>query len=185
MRIFVRTKCSKHKLAKISRDGCNTMGAIQNKAVAKFVNMAGHDMAGRTYEPIGPKLIEVVPWQFSNDISVQNPHGHAQAYLDWAEYCGLPTFCMPNVNKNCHFRHEKEAGRMLAEVANLLEYLTVTRDGCDDLVHPNKITKLGNADSRIWLSLHGKYSSKHLQEAQAQIAAMNMQQSLFTVQHFA
>ena len=86
---------------------------------------------------------------------------------------------MPNVNKNRHFRHEKEAGRVLAEVDNLLEYLTVTRDGRDDLVHPNKITKLGNADSRIWLSLHGKYSSKHLQEAQAQIAAMNMQQSLF------
>ena len=70
--------CVKHKM-------CNAMGAIQNKAVAKFVNMAGHDMAGRTYEAIGPKLIEVVSWQFSNDISVQNPHGHAQAYLDWAE----------------------------------------------------------------------------------------------------
>ena len=179
MRIFVRTKCSKYKLAKISRDGCNAMGEIQDKTVAKFVNTAGHDMAGRTYKAIGPKLIEVVSWQFSCNISVQNPHGHAQAYLDWAEYHGLPAFCMPNVNKNRHFRHEREAGKVLGEIDHLIEYLTMTRDGRDDLVHPNKITKLGNADSRIWLALHPSHKIKHIEEARAQICAMNMEHSLF------
>jgi len=179
LRVFVRTKCSKRKLAKLSRDGCNAMGELQDKAVAKYVNMAGHDMAGRMYDAIGPKLVEVISWQFSTDISVQNPHGHAQDYVDWAEYCGLPAFGMPNVNKNRHFRHEKEAGRVLLEIDNLLEYLKAVRDGRDDLVHPNKVTKLGNADSRVWLSLHPKYAEKHLSEAQAQICAMNMFQSLF------
>ena len=30
-KVFVRTKCSKHKLAKLSRDACNAMSAIQHK----------------------------------------------------------------------------------------------------------------------------------------------------------
>ena len=179
LRMFVKTKCSKHKLALISRYGCNAMGDIQDKEVAKFVNMAGHDKSGRTYEAMGPKLVEVVSWQFSSDVSVSNPHGHSNDYSVWADYHGHPEFYMPNTNKNRHFRHEKNACQVLEYKSTMMDFMTDLRDGRDDLVHPNKVTKLGNADSRIYLSLHPKYKSKHKDEPEAQVCAMNMMDSLF------
>ena len=47
MRMFTRTKCSKHKLAKLSRDACNAMVKLQDPAIAAFTNMVGK--TGRTY----------------------------------------------------------------------------------------------------------------------------------------
>ena len=78
MRMFSRNKCSKHKLAKVSRDACTAMGKMQDLGAAKFSNMV--PKGGRTYESLGYKLTEVVAWQFSCDISVANPHGHAQDF---------------------------------------------------------------------------------------------------------
>ena len=71
MRMFSRTKCSKHKLAKISRDACTAMGKMQDTTAAVFSNMV--PKGGRTYESLGYKLTEVVAWQFSCNSS--------QAYL--------------------------------------------------------------------------------------------------------
>ena len=80
-RIFVRTKCSKHKLAKLSRDACNAMSQPQDAGAARHCNMA--IKPGRTYESMGYKSTEVAAWQLSTDISVSDPHGHSQHFSDW------------------------------------------------------------------------------------------------------
>ena len=177
MRMFIRTKCSKHKLAKLSRDACNAMVALQDPAIAAFTNMVGK--TGRTYESLGYKLVEVVSWQFSCDISVANPHGHSQDFTDWQHMMEQDPLAIPNTNKNRHYRHEKNARKVLIQANNILQYLGDVRDGRDEKEHPNKETKLGNADSRIWKALHPQYTHKHKLEAYAQMAAMDMLHALF------
>ena len=61
LRPFARTKCSKHKLAKLSRDACNAMTELQDAGIAAFTNMVGE--CGRTYESLGYTLTEVAAWQ--------------------------------------------------------------------------------------------------------------------------
>ena len=177
LRFFARTKCSKHKLAKLSRDACNAMTELQDAGIAAFTNMVGK--CGRTYESLGYKLTEVAAWQFSCDMSVANPHGHAQDFQDWQDMMEQASMAMPNVNKNRHYRHEKNARKVLLHALHMLGYLSDVRDGRDAKEHPNKETKLGNADSRIWKALHTQYVSKHKMEPYAQLAAMDMLHSLF------
>ena len=177
-RVFVRTKCSKHKLAKLSRDACNAMSALQDEGAAKHCNM--EMKSGRTYESMGYKITEVAAWQLSTDISVANPHGHAQHFVDWQAYHDMtPLMSMPNVNKNRHYRHEKNARRLLRNRPKIMRFLTEIRDGRDDIQHPNKVTKLGNADSRLWMALHPDQAAHHKFEAEAQLCAMDMTDSLF------
>ena len=96
---FVRTKCSKHKLANLSKRACDAMSALQKSSAAKHCNM--EMKPGRTYESMGYKIVEVAAWQFSNDISVANPHGHAQEFADWEDYHDMkPKMAIPNVTKN-------------------------------------------------------------------------------------
>ena len=136
--------------------------------------------AGRTYESIGYKVTEVVAWQFSNDISVSNPHGHAQEFADWEDYHDLsPHMAYPNVNKNRHYRHEHNARKVLVYTMRMMRYLDETREGRDDLQHPNKITKLGNANSRLYMALHSDQREHPLMEAQSQLVAMDMLDSLY------
>ena len=177
MRMFSRNKCSKHKLAKLSRDACTAMGKLQDTGAAKFSNMV--PKGGRTYESLGYKLTEVVAWQFSCDISVANPHGHAQDFQDWQDMMEQTPMAIFNINKNRHYRHEKGARKVLLHVDEVLEYLADVRDGRDEKEHPNKFTKLGNADSRIWTALHMQFKEKHHMEAYAQLCAMDMLDCLF------
>ena len=177
-RIFVRTKCSKHKLAKLSRDACNAMSTLQDRDAAKYCNM--EMKPGRTYESMGYKSVEVAAWQFSTDISVANPHGHSQHFVDWQAYHDMePLMSMPNVNKNRHYRHEKNARKLLIHKNRWLQFLSEIRDGRDDIQHPNKLTKLGNADSRLWTAFHSDHKLHHKQEAEAQLCAMDMLDSHF------
>ena len=176
-KVFVRTKCSKHKLAKLSKDACNAMGKMQIRAAAKHANM---EMKKRTYESLGYKVTEVTAWQFSNDISVGNPHGHAQAFADCEDCHDFhPRMAYPNVNKNRHYRHEKNARKVLLYCSRMMAYLTEVRDRRDDLQHPNKVTKLGNAVSRLWMALHPDQSNHHMNETHSQLVAMDMLDSLF------
>jgi hypothetical protein len=115
----------------------------------------------------------------SADISVLNPHGHSQEYIDWAILWDLEALAMPNVIKNRHYRHEKNARRVLLHADNILRFLSDLRDGRDDLVHPNKVTKLGNADSHIWLALDPNNVAMHQNEVYAQLCAMDMMDCLF------
>jgi hypothetical protein len=177
VRIFSRNKCSKHKLAKISRDACTAMGKLQDPTAAKFSNMV--PKGGRTYESLGYRLTEVVAWQFSCDISVANPHGHAQDFHDWQDMMQQEPMAIFNINKNRHYRHEKGARKALLHVSHVLQYLADVRDGRDEKEHPNKFTKLGNADSRIWTALHLQCIDKHQMEAYAQLCAMDMLDCLF------
>jgi hypothetical protein len=177
MRMFCQTKCSKHKLAKVSRDAAQAMADLQEPACAKYVNMVGK--AGRTYECMGYKLTEVVAWQFSTDISVANPHGHAQDFVDWQEIMDQPPMAIFNINKNRHYRHERGARKVLLSGDHVLMYLSDVRDGRDEKEHPNKLTKLGNADSRIWTALHPDHAKGHRYEAYAQLLAMDMLDALF------
>ena len=177
MRMFTRTKCSKHKLAKLSRDACNAMVKLQDPAIAAFTNMVGK--TGRTYESLGYKLVEVVSWQFSCDMSVANPHGHSQDFQDWQDMLEQESLAIPNTNKNRHYRHERNARKLLEHFDNILMYLADVRDGRDEKEHPNKETKIGNADSRIWKALHFQFITTHKLEAYAQLVAMDMLQSLF------
>ena len=177
MRMFSRNKCSKHKLAKVSRDACTAMGKMQDLGAAKFSNMV--PKGGRTYESLGYKLTEVVAWQFSCDISVANPHGHAQDFQDWQDMMQQTPMAIFNINKNRHYRHEKGARKVLLHVDEILQYLADVRDGRDEKEHPNKFTKLGNADSRVWTALHKQFKDKHQMEAYAQLCAMDMLDCLF------
>jgi hypothetical protein len=157
---------------------CNECHSAQNQSAAKHANM--EMKADRTYESIGCKVTEVVAWQFSNDISVSNPHGHAQEFADCEDYHDpSPHMAYPNVNKNRHYRHEHNARKVLVYTMRMMRYLDETREGCDDLQHPNKITKLGNADSRMYMALHLDQREHHLMEAQSQLVAMDMLDSLY------
>jgi hypothetical protein len=65
LRIFSRTYCSKHKLAKISKDACHAMGNIQSKTAMKALNLDGHTvLIGRTYEARGS-----LPIKYVNELS--------------------------------------------------------------------------------------------------------------------
>ena len=86
---------------------------------------------------------------------------------------------MPNVNKNRHYRHEKNASKLLLHRDRVMRFLTEIRDGREDIQHPNKITKLGNADSKLWMAFHGDQKQHHKQEPEAQLRAMDMLDSLF------
>ena len=61
----------------------------------------------------------------------------------------------------------------------MLQYLSDVRDGRDVKEHPNKITKLGNADSRIWNALNPELSDKNMNEPVAQLCAMDLLDRLF------
>ena len=177
LRKLSRNKCSKHKLAKLSRDACAAFGLIQDKSAAVFSNMV--PKSGRTYESLGYKITEVVAWQFSCDISVANPHGHAQDFQDWQDLMQQDSLAIFNITKNRHYRHEKGARKVLLHVLHILQYLSDVRDGRDPKEHPNKFTRLGNADSRIWTALHLVYKDRHKMETYCQLAAMEMLDALF------
>ena len=114
---------------------------------------------GRTFEAMGYKLVQTISWQFSPDISVGDTHMHSMDFTNWQIMVDTKPTRMPNTNKNRHYRNEENSLLVMTGKDGIVQYLEDVRDSRDG--HPDKETKIGNADSKMYICLRQKYNPVH------------------------
>ena len=157
--------CQVHSGAKMSRSFYEGFAAIQPANVAKEIGNYGlQGKAGRTYEALAGKLIEYASKQFSPDMANTSDFNHAGPYAGWCSNNGLPLHPIKYVNKNRHYRHEFESGKLISQSDAILKYFEEQRSQRDPNSYRGVPSLLRNADSVVY---HGLQND----ECQAQLAA--------------
>ena len=120
-----KSACQQHSCAKVSR---SFFEGMQEKEPANFGAAFGRfglkQKKGRTYEAASAKVIEFASSQFSPDYAntVSIDFNWADVFCGWCEANNRTYHHIGYVNKNRHYRHEKEAFTILMLKSGRVSY---------------------------------------------------------------
>jgi hypothetical protein len=115
--------CQMHSGAKISRSFYEGMRAIEPPGIEKTFGKYGiRRGAGSTFDSVGARVVEFASCQFSPDQSNTSDFNWSGVFRGWCDDNGKPYIKLDYVNKNRHYRHELNSGRMIQLTNTILEF---------------------------------------------------------------
>ncbi|XP_064624207.1 uncharacterized protein LOC135485742 [Lineus longissimus] len=115
--------CQMHSGAKVSRSFYEGMRAIEPPDLAKTFGKYGiRRGAGSTFDSLGARVVEFASTQFSPDQSNTADFNWSGVFPGWCDEHGHSYIKLDFVNKNRHYRHEHNSGRLIELTDSILHF---------------------------------------------------------------